>query len=62
VPEVFNDGYFAAAVVTALSDLRIGIPLIASGLAALAMKYTAEEFCALAKPKGLMISRDDKET
>lgn len=62
VPEVFNDSYFAAAVVTALSDLRIGIPLIASGLAALAMKYTAEEFCALAKPKGLMISRDDKET
>lgn len=61
VPKVFNDGYFAAAVVTALSDFRIGVPLLASGLAALAMKYTAEEFCALAKPKGLMISPDDKE-
>jgi hypothetical protein len=61
VPKVFNDGYFAAAVVSALSDFHIGIPLIASGLAALAMKYTAEEFCTLTKPKGLMISPDDKE-
>jgi hypothetical protein len=61
VPKVFNEGYFSAAVVTALGDFRIGIPLIASGLAALVMKYSAEEFCELAKPKGLMISRDDKE-
>jgi hypothetical protein len=61
VPKVFNEGYFSVAVVTALGDFRIGISLIASGLAALAMKYTAEEFCELAKPKGLMISRDDKE-
>jgi len=61
VPKVFNEGYFSAAVVTALGDFRIGVPLIASGLAALVMKYSAEEFCELAKPKGLMISRDDKE-
>lgn len=61
VPKVFNEGYFSAAVVTALGDFRIGIPLIASGLAALVMKYSAEEFCELAKPRGLMISRDDKE-
>lgn len=61
VPKVFNDGYFAAAVVAALGDFRIEVPLLASGLAALAMKYTAEEFCEIAKPKGFMISRDDKE-
>lgn len=61
LPKVFNEGYFSAAVISALSDFRIGIPLIASGLAALAMKYSAEEFCELAKPKGIMISRDDKE-
>jgi hypothetical protein len=61
IPKVFNDGYFSAAVVAALGDFRIGIPLIASGLAALAMKYSAEEFCEMAKPKGLMISRDEKE-
>jgi hypothetical protein len=61
IPKVFNDGYFSAAVVATLSEYRIGLPLIASGLAALAMKYSAEEFCALAKPKGLMIPRNDKE-
>jgi len=61
IPEVFNQGYFAAAVLSTFGDLRIGIPLLASGLVALAMKHSAEEFCELAKPKGLMISNDDKE-
>ena len=45
-----------------MGDFRIGIPMLGSGLAALAMKYSVEEFCELAKPKGLMIGRDDKET
>ncbi len=62
ISKVFDDGYFAAAVVATLSDFRIGVPILASGLAALAMKYSAEEFCALAKPKGLMIGRNEKET
>ncbi len=61
IPKVFNEGYFSAAVISVLGDFRIGIPLIASGLAALAMKYSAEEFCELAKPRGLMISGDDNE-
>lgn len=60
VPKVFNEGYFAAAVVTTMNDFRIGVPILASGLAALAMRYTAEEFCELAKPKGLMIGRNEK--
>lgn len=60
VPKVFNEGYFSAAVVTTFGDFRIGIPIIASGLAALIMKYSAEEFCELAKPKGLMIAPDEK--
>lgn len=60
VPKVFNEGYFAAAVVTTFGDFRIGIPIIASGLAALIMKYSAEEFCELAKPKGLMIAPNEK--
>ncbi len=60
-PKVFSDGYFAAAVVTTMSDFRIGVPLLASGLAALAMRYTAEEFCELSKPKGIMIGRNEKE-
>jgi hypothetical protein len=54
IPKVFNEGYFSAAIISALADLRIGIPLLASGVAAIVMKYSAEEFCALAKPKGIM--------
>lgn len=61
IPEVFNQGYFSAAVLSTFGDFRIGLPLLASGIAALVMKYSAEEFCTLAKPKGLMISGDDKE-
>jgi hypothetical protein len=61
MPKVFSEGYFAAAVVAALGDFKIGLPMLGSGLAALAMKYGAEEFCELAKPKGLMIGRGDKD-
>jgi hypothetical protein len=61
VPKVFNEGYFSAAVVTTLGDFRIGISIIASGLAALVMKYSAEEFCEIAKPKGLMIPKGESE-
>ncbi|MEX2515940.1 MAG: hypothetical protein WD572_03370 [Gammaproteobacteria bacterium] len=62
VPKVFNEGYFSAAVVTTFGEYRIGGTLIASGVAALIMKYTAEEFCEIAKPKGIMIGRDEKDT
>lgn len=62
IPKVFNDGYFPAAAVASMNDFRIGAPILASGLAALAMKYSAEEFCELAKPKGLMIDRNEKES
>lgn len=61
IPEVFNQGYFSAAVLSTFGDFRIGLPLLASGVVALAMKYSAEEFCELAKPKGLMISGSEKE-
>ena len=61
VPKVFNQGYFSAAIVAALGDYRIGIPMIASGIVALAMKYSAEEFCEISKPKGIMISRKEDD-
>ena len=61
IPEVFNQGYFSAAVLSTFGDFRIGLPLLASGVTALVMRYSAEEICALAKPKGLMISGTDKE-
>lgn len=60
IPKVFNEGYFSAAIVSALGDFRIGVPMIASGLLALVMKYSAEEFCDISKPKGIMIGRDEK--
>jgi len=60
VPKVFNEGYFSAAIVATLGDFKIGIPLLASGVTALVMKYSAEEFCELSKPKGLMIDRNEK--
>lgn len=59
VPQVFNQGYFAAALVSTMGNFRIGIPLLASGVVALVMKYSAEEFCEISKPKGIMIDRND---
>ena len=61
VPKVFNQGYFTAAIVTALGDHGIGIPLIASGIVALTMKYSAEEFCEISKPKGIMMYRKEDD-
>jgi hypothetical protein len=42
-----------------MAHWRIGIPLLASGVVALAMKYSAQEFCKLATPKSLMIDPKD---
>jgi hypothetical protein len=60
IPKVFNEGYFSSAIVATLGDYRIGVPIIASGVIAIIMKYSAEEFCELAKPKGLMIPPTEK--
>jgi hypothetical protein len=62
VPKIFDEGYFSAAIVTTMGDFRMGLPMLASGIVALIMKYTAEEFCEMSKPKGLMIARDDNKT
>jgi hypothetical protein len=60
VPQVFDQKYFAAAVISTMGNFRIGIPLLASGVVALVMKSTAEEFCNMAKPKGIMMDREDR--
>lgn len=60
IPKVFNEGYFAIALTTTFSSWNIGIPMLVSGVAALAMKYSAEEFCEIFKPKGIMIQPSDK--
>jgi hypothetical protein len=59
VPEIFNRSYFAAAIAASMSSLRIGVPLLASGVVALVMKYSAQEFCEIAKPKGIMMKPNE---
>lgn len=59
VPEFFNKGYFTGAIATTLASWQIGLPFLGAGVAAIAMKTTAEIFCEDAQPKGLMIDRDD---
>ena len=61
VPEIFNQAYFAGAIVASMSSLRIGVPLLASGVVALVMKYSAQEFCEVAKPKGIMMTADEHD-
>jgi hypothetical protein len=60
MPEIYEKGYFAAAIVTALKEWQIGSSLFASGVVAIAMKQSAGEFCRLTKPKGLIIDLGDK--
>ena len=60
IPEVFNKGYFASAVAVTLAQYSIGLPLIAAGVVAIIMKYSAMDFCERFKPKDIMISRSDK--
>lgn len=61
MPEVFDKKYFATSLAISMAQWRIGIPMIAAGVAAIAMKSSAEVFCALAKPKTLMIDRSDRD-
>ena len=60
-PEVFSKGYFTSATIAALNQWRIGIPMIAAGMAAIIMKYSAEQFCEITRPKGLMVGKGDME-
>ena len=62
IPKIYNEAYFASAIASTFASWKIGLPLLASGIVALVMKYSAEEFCELAKPKGLMIDINEKES
>ncbi|MEL6109160.1 MAG: hypothetical protein AAFU85_24395 [Planctomycetota bacterium] len=61
VPKVFNETYFTGSLAATLASWRIGLPILGAGIAAVAMKSTAEAFCDYAKPKGLMIDRSEKD-
>lgn len=60
IPKVFSEGYFSLAVVTTLNEWKIGLPQLAAGIAATAMRFGCAEFCSQFKPDGLMIPRADK--
>jgi hypothetical protein len=59
-PEVYTGGYFATAVLTAFQNWHIGLPLVAAGVAAIAMKYAAVEFCDWTRPESIMETRRKK--
>jgi hypothetical protein len=61
MPEVYSAAYFAGAVTKSFSDWRIGLPLLAAGVVAIAMKYSAQEFCECARPEWVMETRRKKE-
>jgi len=61
MPEVFDKKYFATSLAVTMGSWRIGIQMIAAGVAAIAMKSSAEVFCSFAKPKQLMIDRTERD-
>jgi|SRR5882724_917532 len=54
VPEIYSASFFAKALCDAFEHRRIEIPAIVAGVAAIAMKYSAHEFCDRAKPPSIM--------
>lgn len=67
IPDALGPGYLTTAVVTSMSEWRIGAPMIAAGLAAVIMKASAQMFCEAHKPEPFMtdrseITRDKTET
>ena len=60
LPKVYNEAYFASAIVATFANWKIGLPILVSGIVAIVMKYSAHEFCEWAKPEGLMIVASDK--
>ncbi|RYZ88360.1 MAG: hypothetical protein EOP06_11085 [Proteobacteria bacterium] len=60
IPKVFSEGYFSLAVVTTLNEWKIGLPQLAAGIAATAMRFGCAEFCSQFKPEALMIPKTDK--
>lgn len=60
VPDIFNKGYFASAVAASCAKFSIGLPILAIGVVAILMKYSATEFCESFNPQDIMIDRKEK--
>ena len=61
VPEFFNKGYFASAIAVTCAKFSIGLPILATGVIAILMKYSASEFCERYQPLDIMIPRKEKK-
>lgn len=60
VPKFFNNGYFASAIAATCAKFSIGLPILATGVVAILMKYSAAEFCERFQPRDIMIPRNEK--
>ncbi len=52
--------FLAAAVITALSGMRLDAYALAVAVSAMVFKMGLEVFCEVAKPEGVMIDRAEK--
>lgn len=57
VPAVYSTAYFSTAITQTFNDWKIGLPYLAVGVTAIAMKYSAKEFCDLTRPDSIMDAR-----
>lgn len=57
MPAVYSATYFATSITETFHNWKIGLPCLAAGVTAIAMKYGAQEFCELTKPDSIMDAR-----
>lgn len=57
VSDVYGVAYFATSITQTFNDWKIGLPFLAAGVTAIAMRYGAQEFCDLTKPDSIMDAR-----
>jgi len=60
VPEIYSATYLATCVVGAFQHLKIGVAILAAGVAAIAMQCGAQEFCEVTKPDSIVDTRRKK--
>ena len=60
IPEIYSKGYFVSAVAATYAKFSIGFPVLAIGLVAVLMRYSAREFCENYSPRNIMIDIKEK--
>jgi len=57
---VYSSAYFATWITETFHNWKIGVPALAAGVVAIAMRYGAEEFCRTTKPDSIMEARGNR--